>query len=298
MNINEIFKSQGVTLSFEFFPPKTELAGANLYKAIDELKDLKPSYVSVTYGAGGTTRSLTHDLVARIRRELALPVVPHLTCVDASREETYEILKNYHGLGVRDIMALRGDPPKDRLAAELKGDFPHAADLVAFIKLHFPDMGVGVAGFPEGHPETPNRLKEIEHLKAKIDAGADYICSQLFFDNRDFYDFRERCVLAGINVPIVAGIMPIASQRNLERMADLASGSRFPAPLLRVIARAGDDDYVEKAGIHWAAEQVRDLLDKGVRGIHFYTLNKASQVRRICESVGIHDTEQLNRRAV
>ena len=152
-------------------------------------------------------------------------------------------------------------------------------------------FGIGVAGFPEGHPGTPNRLKEMEYLKRKVDAGADYICTQLFFSNADFYDFRERCELAGIRVPIIAGIMPITSKENLVRMAELALGARFPARLLRAIGRCGDDpNAVAKVGIHWATEQCRDLLDNQVRGIHFYTLNRSDATRQIYENLGVKDS--------
>src|SRR5580693_3521884 len=170
-----------------------------------------------------------------------------------------------------------------------RDSFRHAIDLVKFIRrfnesaVH-PDgkgFGIGVAGFPEGHPATPNRLDEMDHLKAKVDAGADYICTQLFFDNHDFYDFRERCELAGINVPILAGIMPITSVGGMKRMAQLALGARFPAKLLRALDRANDAEAVKRVGVHWATEQCRDLLDNQVRGIHFYTLNKSDATRRV-----------------
>jgi methylenetetrahydrofolate reductase (NADPH) len=176
--------------------------------------------------------------------------------------------------------------------------FRYASDLVSFIKSHekVPDkrgFGIGVAGFPEGHPTTPNRLKEMDHLKRKIDAGADYICTQLFFDNRDFYDFRERCDLAGIKVPIIAGIMPITNRGGMIRMAELALGARFPAALLRTLARCKDDAAVRKVGIHWATEQCRDLLHNNVRGIHFYTLNKSDATRQIYENLGVQDSAAL-----
>lgn len=148
-------------------------------------------------------------------------------------------------------------------------------------------MGIGVAGFPEGHPQTPNRLQEIDYLKAKVDAGADYIVTQMFFDNRDFYDFCERCELAGIKVPIIAGIMPIMTRSGMIRMAELSAGSRFPARLQKAIARAEDDASVEKVGVHWATEQVRDLVDNDIRGIHFYTLNKAEATRHIYETLSV-----------
>ena len=158
-------------------------------------------------------------------------------------------------------------------------------------------FGIGVAGFPEGHPATPNRLKEMDYLKGKVDAGADYICTQLFFSNVDFYDFRERCDLAGIRVPIIAGIMPITSKENLTRMAELALGTRVPAKLLRAVDRCGDDPHaVAKVGIHWATEQCRDLLDNQVRGIHFYTLNRSDATRQIYENLGVKDSVSLEGR--
>src|SRR5207248_2942260 len=154
-------------------------------------------------------------------------------------------------------------------------------------------FGIGVAGFPEGHPGCPNRLKEMEYLKRKVDAGADYVCTQLFFDNRDFYDFRERCELAGVKVPIVAGVMPITSRATMARMAELALGARFPAALLRAVGRCADDQAVARVGVHWATEQCRDLLDNGVRGIHFYTLNRSDATRRIYENLGVTDSAAL-----
>ena len=154
-------------------------------------------------------------------------------------------------------------------------------------------MGIGVAGYPEGHVETPNRLKELDHLKQKVDQGADYICTQLFFDNHDFYDFCDRCELAGIKVPVIAGIMPVTSVKGMMRMAELAQGSRLPAKLLRAVSRAQGDAYVENVGVHWAAEQVRDLIHNRVKGIHFYTLNKSKATRRIYESLGVSDSKQL-----
>ncbi|NJK90722.1 MAG: methylenetetrahydrofolate reductase [NAD(P)H] [Blastochloris sp.] len=287
MLIKDILQQTCPAYSFEFFPPKTEPGWEELFQTISELVPLQPSAVSVTYGAGGSTRERTHDLVVRIQNEIQLTVISHLTCVGSSRSEIHQILERYHQAGVHNILALRGDAPKGQKEWTPAPDgFLYAADLVAFIKKHFPHFGVGVAGFPEGHPEMPNRLKEIDYLKAKVDAGADYIVTQLFFDNRDFYDFAERCQQAGIQVPIIAGIMPISTKTGMIRMAELAAGARFPAALLRAIDRAGNNDaYVEKAGMHWATEQVRDLIDHNVRGIHFYTLNKAHATRHIYETL-------------
>jgi methylenetetrahydrofolate reductase (NADH) len=194
------------SISFEFFPPKTEKGFENLKRRIiEDFVPLKPSYVSITYGAGGSTRELTRKTILAVKNETGLPVVSHLTCVGSTRDEIAAILDEYREAGVTNILALRGDPPKGASSSEAGPEgFSYAGDLVRFIKLHAPEMNVGVAGFPEGHPATPNRLAEMEHLRAKVDAGADYICTQLFFDNHDFYDFCERCSLAGISVPVIA----------------------------------------------------------------------------------------------
>lgn len=296
MHISKILKQQKTILSYEFFPPKTQKGSLRLFRSIYNLIPLGPSCVSVTYGARGSTRELTQELVTRIQKETDLTVIAHITCVGSTKEEILEILQKYVASGIENVMALRGDPPQEQEAfSPVKGGFAYAAGLTDFIKKEFPQMGIGVAGYPEGHPETPNRLKEMDYLKAKVDAGADYICTQLFFDNHDFYDFRERCIIAGIQVPILAGIMPIMSFRNMNRMAELAKGAHFPARLLKALARADSDDHVEKAGTHWSAEQVRDLLDNDVKGIHFYTLNKADHVIHIYESLGITSSTQLNK---
>mgnify|MGYP005843767047 CR=1 FL=1 len=294
MTVKEILSNTPITFSFEFFPPKTPQGWEALFGNITELRPLNPSWVSVTYGAGGSTREHTHDLVLRITRETDLTVVPHLTCIGSSRDEIRAVVERYLTNGIINLLALRGDAPKGNPTwkPELDG-FYYAADLVRFIKKQFPEICIGVAGFPEGHPETPNRLIEMDHLKAKVDAGADYIVTQLFFDNRDFYDFCERCTLAGIRVPIIAGIMPVLTRQGMVRMAELAAGARLPARLLKLIARADSDDYVAKAGVHWASEQVRDLIDSGVRGIHFYTLNKSRATMQIYESLGVRHSKQF-----
>ncbi|MEP6715643.1 MAG: methylenetetrahydrofolate reductase [NAD(P)H] [Terriglobia bacterium] len=305
MHIRDIFASDLTTVSFEFFPPKTAADAEALYENISQLEALQPSFVSVTYGAGGSTRELTHDLVIRLKQTTTLDPIPHLTCVCHSNEDIEEVLSKYAQAGVGNTLALGGDPPREIANHDRKGDaFRHAADLVTFIRKFnerggHPDakgFGIGVAGFPEGHPGTPNRLEEMDYLKAKIDAGADYICTQLFFDNRDLYDFRERCELAGIRVPVIAGIMPITSLRGMKRMAQMALGVRYPAKLLRALDRASEDpEAVKRVGVHWATEQCRDLLDNQVRGIHFYTLNKSDATRQIYQNLGLRDSIKLRR---
>ena len=300
MHIQDIFAQRRTTFSFEYFPPKDDAASEQLYKTMTDMEGLQPSFVSVTYGAGGSTRQRTHDLVVRIKNQTALDPIPHLTCVCHEEKDIAEILERYAENGIANILALGGDPPKNLPNYNRTQDaFHHATDLVAYIRNFkgHPDkrgFGIGVAGFPEGHPSTPNRLQEIDHLKAKVDAGADYIVTQLFFDNHDFFDFRERCELAGIKVPIIAGIMPITSAKGIKRMAELALGSRFPARLLKAINRCADeDDYVRKVGVQWASEQCRDLLDNSVRGIHFYTLNRSTATREIYASLGVKDSRML-----
>jgi methylenetetrahydrofolate reductase (NADPH) len=287
MLVKEILSSSSKPVfSFEFFPPKKDEDWNSLFDTIAALSPLNPSYVSVTYGAGGSTRSRTHDLVTKISKETGLTVVSHLTCICSSFGETSAILQKYVENGVNNVLALRGDKPAGIATLdEAIKDFPHAIDLVRFIKKNFPSIGIGVAGFPEGHPETPNRMKEIELLKEKVDSGADYIVTQLFFDNRDFFDFAERCAIAGITVPIIPGIMPITTRKGMIRMSELALGARIPAPLLKKVLDARNDAEVSAIGIDWATRQVQELIDNRIRGIHFYTLNMADATLKIFRNI-------------
>ncbi len=283
MLVKEIFDARTEPVfSLEFFPPKKQEDWDKLFETISNLSPLDPSYVSVTYGAGGSTRERTHNLVTRIQQETGLTVVSHLTCIGAEKCEIESVLQNYREHGITNVLALRGDKPADipTLAEAIK-DFPHAIDLVRFIKANFPEMGIGVAGFPEGHPETPNRMKELEFLKEKVDAGADYIVTQLFFDNHDYFDYVERCELAGITVPVIPGIMPIMTKKGMIRMGELALGSRIPSKLLRKVLEASDDKEVAEIGVEWATKQVQELLDHKVKGIHFYTLNLSEATLKI-----------------
>lgn len=295
MHISNIFAHNTMTCSFEFFPPKSKEASEALYHTIADLALLNPSFVDITYGAGGSTRQLTHNLVLRIHQQTTLNPIPHLTTVCHNEREIRQMIESYAQSGICNILALSGDLPHDQRDWDRSKDaFRYAAELVHYIaqfnqsgqhpnRLGF---GIGVAGFPEGHPATPNRLLEMDYLKAKVDAGADYICTQLFFENRDFYDFRDRCELAGITVPIIAGLMPITNVRGMRRMAELAAGVRYPAALLQSVERCSDDaEVVKQIGIDWATEQCRDLLAHQVRGLHFYTLNHSAATRQIYETL-------------
>ena len=267
-----------------------------LYTTIRELESYMPDFVSVTYGAGGSTRELTHDLVERIQHTTKLDPVPHLTCVCHNEEEIEAILIRYARSAIANILALGGDRPTGMAYDKSRDSFQHAIDLVKFVRRFnesgsHPDargFGIGVAGFPEGHPATPNRLREMDYFKAKVDAGAHYIVTQLFFDNRDFFDFRERCALAGVHIPIIAGIMPITSISGFKRMAELAGGARFPAKLLRALQCCQDNpETVRSVGIQYALEQCHELIAESVRGIHFYTLNRSDATRTIFDGLGI-----------
>jgi methylenetetrahydrofolate reductase (NADPH) len=295
MRIAEMLQSGQPTFSFEFFPPKTDDGVAQLYQRARELAALRPSFVSVTYGAGGSTRDRTRQLVMELNQQFAFNTAAHLTCVGHSRAELEGILQTYLERGVHNIVALRGDAPQGAAGFEAHPDgLRFANELVKLIRDKFGDkFGIAVAGYPEGHPETPSKLTDLDNLKRKVDAGADVVVTQLFFDNRDFYDFRERCELAGIRVPIVAGIMPILSRMGILRMAGLC-GARLPAKLLKRLQAAGNnDEAVSRVGIDWATQQCRDLIDQSVRGIHFYTLNRSSATAEIYRRLGATDSEAL-----
>ena len=296
MHFKDVYQSKDTTFSFEFFPPSTSKGWSVLEEAISKLVPLNPDFVSVTYGAGGSTRDKTHELVLKLKGNQVLDPIPHLTCVEHNEMEIQQILERYARAGVSNILALRGDVPVDSSSAHPFEHFAHASDLVRTIKQfnesgsHSDSRGFGIsiAGFPEGHPETPNTLTQMDHLKAKADMGADVVFTQLFFDNNAFFDWRDRCTLAGIDLPIVAGIMPIVSMQGLNRMAELAAGTRFPASLLRALERGQDDpEAVKRIGTHWATEQCLDLLDKGVSGIHFYTLNKSEATLEVFKTLGM-----------
>ena len=303
MHIRELFQHWKTTFSFEFFPPKSDTAAGSLFESIRELEPLKPAFVSVTYGAGGSTREATHDLVVRLKGETPLDPTPHLTCVCHTEREIGGILERYARAGISNILALRGDVPRGLEGYDpSKDELRRASDLVAAIRRfndrrehpHPEGFGIGVAGFPEGHPECPNRLREIDLLKAKVDAGADFIITQLFFDNHTFLDYRDRCRHVGIDVPIIAGIMPVTSLGGMKRMAELALGTTFPAKMLRALDRtSGDEEAVRRVGVHWATQQCAELLDAGVDGIHFYTLNNSSATREIYASLGVNTSAQL-----
>src|SRR5215217_5656201 len=284
MRIDQLFGQNLPTISFEFFPPRNESGWAQLYTAIGELHALKPSYVSVTYGAGGSTRGKTLDLVSRIQNELKIRAMAHLTCVGHTADEIGKILDDLWAEGVRNVLALRGDPQAGQTNfVATAGGFSNADGLVNYIRTrpNGQDFCVGVAGYPEGHPQCLNMTRDMEHLKRKVDNGSNFVVTQLFFDNADFYRFRDRAHSACIKVPLVAGIMPIGNVGQIKRFVSMC-GSKIPHPLLtKLEGLEADPDAVYAAGVDYATQQCKDLLANGCEGIHFYTLNRSKATVQI-----------------
>jgi methylenetetrahydrofolate reductase (NADPH) len=284
MRIRDRIGVNGPVFSFEFFPPKTPAGEAALYQAIDRLRELRPTFVSVTYGAGGSTREKTIELVARIKHEIGIEAMAHLTCVGASRGELGEILQRLESQGIENVLPLRGDPPQGAARFEQPPDgFAYAAELVAFIRERGHVFCLAGACYPEGHVECSDAAQDIANLKRKVDCGVDFIITQLFFDNARFFDFARRARAAGIDVPILAGIMPITNVAQIERFTSMC-GATIPGALrARLEAVRDDEAAVTAIGIEHAIEQCRELLDRGVEGVHFYTLNKSTATRAILE---------------
>jgi len=262
--------------SLEFFPPKDDAGVVALRQTAEALKRIAPDFVSVTYGAGGSTRERTAQVSSLLKNELGFTVMPHLTCVGHSRAELEKIADRIHIDGFRNIMALRGDPPKGATEFKPSPDgFLHANELVALLKSRHPDFCLGVAGYPEKHPEAESLGSDLDNLRRKVDAGAAFVTTQLFFDNAAYFRFGERCHAAGIAVPIVPGIMPVLSLKQIQRFTTLC-GASLPEKLVLRLTAAGDQPEVAEAiGIDWALGQIRDLLERGAPGYHLYILNRA-----------------------
>ena len=275
MRIVDKLGGAGPAISFEFFPPKDQEGVDRLFGAVAELAPFAPAYVSVTYGAGGSTRQLTVELVGRIQREVGIEAMAHLTCVGATQIELGSVLDQLQRAGVENVIALRGDPPKGATSfVTPEGGFGHASELAAFIKQR---GGFCIAGacYPEKHPEAGSLDQDLQHLKRKVDAGAQFLITQLFFDNADYFRFVEKARAIGIRVPIIAGIMPITNVSQIKRFTAMC-GARIPDSLLQKLEPvASDADAVVELGVRHATEQCRELLARGAPGVHFYTLNRS-----------------------
>jgi len=288
MRIRDLLGGPKPAVSFEFFPPKTDEGVEKLYHAVEALKPCRPSFVSVTYGAGGSTRDRTLELVARIKHELGIETMAHLTCVGASQQELAVTLGKLAHAGVENVLALRGDPPKGESAfVPAEGGFAHASELVAFIRQEGFPFCVGAACYPEGHPESPSLDADMTHLKAKVDAGADFLISQLFFDNQDYLAFVRRARSAGIDAPILPGLMPVTNVSQTHRFTQMC-GARIPQELSRRLAIVERDPAaVVATGVYWTTAQAKQLLEQGVPGLHFYTLNQSSATLAVHAALGL-----------
>jgi methylenetetrahydrofolate reductase (NADPH) len=274
--ISDLFAQQRPLRSLEFFPPKDDPGVEALRATAITLQRIAPDFVSVTYGAGGSTRERTAQISDILRRDCGFTVMPHLTCVGHSRSDLSAVADRIYEGGFRNIMTLRGDPPKGETAfTPYRDGLRYASDLVALLKSRHPAFCLGVGGYPERHPEAPSLDADLAHLKRKVDAGADFITTQLFFDNAVYYRFVDRCRAAGIAVPIVPGLMPVLSLKQIQRFTAMC-GATLPSTLIaRLQAAAEQTDVVETVGIDWALTQIRDLLAHGAPGYHLYILNRA-----------------------
>jgi methylenetetrahydrofolate reductase (NADPH) len=287
MHIGDLFGQDRPIFSFEFFPPRTEEAAAQLQRTIADLRPLQPSFVSVTYGAGGTTRERTIDIVSRIRRDTGIEAMAHLTCAGSTREELSSVLQRLADAGVENVLALRGDPPKGQSAFQaVEGGFSYASELVNFIRQHHGNrFSVGAAAYPEKHIECGNPAVDLINLKRKTAEGVDFLVTQLFFDNRRYFEFVERARRNGITQPIVPGIMPITNASSIERMT-VSCGASLPFDLAEELDRKrADPAAVLQLGIDHAIEQCVGLLQGGAPGIHFYTLNRSHATVEIFQAL-------------
>ena len=275
------------TISCEFYPPREAEAIPGVLRAIDRVKGFNPDFVSVTYGAGGSTRAFTEEITVGAKKDLGLEVMAHLTCVAQSRDDVHGVLERLEQAGIENVIALRGDPPRGETNfAPAEGGFHHASELLEHIRQNF-DFGLAGACYPEGHTESPNLDFDIQYAKLKVDKGAEFLITQLFYDNNDFFQFMERAQQAGIDVPIVPGILPILSTPQIRRFTALC-GARIPEELDQQLERYADDDRaVRELGIEQATRQVQELWDYGVAGIHFYALNRSYSVAKILQNLAL-----------
>jgi methylenetetrahydrofolate reductase (NADPH) len=290
MKIRDIIKENRGGFSFEFFPPKNDKGFEDLYGAIERLKQLNPLFVSVTYGAGGGTRKKTIDLTAKIKNEIGIESMAHMTCVGSTRDEIDDVLAEISGKGIENVLALRGDPPKgEKVFVPQEGGFRYANELVEFARERY-DFCIGVAGYPEGHSESSSLAADMEHLKRKVDAGGEFIITQLFFDNAHYFNFLDRAERAGIDVPIIPGIMPILNFGQVKRFIEMC-GAAIPKGLLeRLEGVQGDEKAVEAHGIDHATRQCQELMEGGAPLIHLYTLNRSHAPWEILHNLSVAES--------
>lgn len=281
MSLAKVFASGRSVLSFELFPPKTDSGMSDLMTSVEELNTHRPDFFTCTYGAGGSTRDRTLTITAEVRSKLGVPVASHLTCVGSTRDQLREYLKSAWQRGVDYIVALRGDPPKGESSfTAVAGGLRYANELVELIRNEFPQFGILVAGYPEVHQEATCADVDLHNLVRKVNAGADAVVTQLFYDNDDFFRFRDKCVAAGITVPIVPGLLPVLTLGQVQRIASLCK-ARLPSAFVNRLEQKEDADWQFQVGVEHATRQAQGLVDAGVPGIHFYVLNKSTATNQI-----------------
>lgn len=288
MRLGDLFRERDFVLSIEIFPPKTEKGETALAGHLERLTSFEPAFVSCTYGAGGSTRGKTLDWCRRIQDTFGRTATAHFTCVSSTRDDLIEWLEQARTADVHNIMALRGDPPEgQRQFSATEGGLQYANELVELIRDRFPDFGIGVAGYPEKHPEASDRDTDRRNLKRKVDAGADAVFTQLFYANENYFRFCDECQAEGIEIPIVPGIMPITEFARIKRITSMC-GAVFPTELANRLEAVQDDKNAQfEIGVDYAINQCRELIDRGVPGIHFYVLNKSNACERILGELGM-----------
>jgi methylenetetrahydrofolate reductase (NADPH) len=287
MRFSEIYRSRPFGLSFELFPPKTDAGLEALMGHVEALARHHPSFITCTYGAGGSTRERTLQIVTSIKEHFQLPVASHLTCVGSTVADLRRYLGEAQDRGVDNIVALRGDPPQGQTSfCQVAGGLRYANELVSLIHQEFPDFGIAVAGYPEKHQEAPSLEQDLENLRRKADCGAEVVITQLFFNNRDFFTFRDRCRQLGIRLPIIPGLLPVTNLSQIQRITSLC-GAQLPQPFVQRLAAHDDEAWQFDVGVDFAVGQVQELLSEGVEGIHFYVLNKSQATCRVLDSVAL-----------
>jgi methylenetetrahydrofolate reductase (NADPH) len=285
MTLSTHYGSGKLGLSFELFPPKTEKGEAALFKHVRQLVEFKPSFVTCTYGAAGSTRDKTLDIVGRVKQEYGLPVASHLTCVGSTRDQLREYLAESQQRGIDYIVALRGDPPAGETDFQaVEGGLSYANELVELIRSEFAGFGIAVAGYPEKHQEAPSLEIDLENLKRKVDTGADIVITQLFYNNDDFFRFRDRCDAIGISIPIIPGILPVTNLSQIQRITSLC-GAVLPDEFVSKLGEREGEDWQFQAGVEFATQQVQSLIDAGVPGVHFYVLNKSQATSGVLQAI-------------
>jgi methylenetetrahydrofolate reductase (NADPH) len=288
-SITSALSQENPLFSVEFFPPKDDAGGRRMLETAEAIRPYKPNFVSITYGAGGGTRETTMRYARILQNEYHFEVMPHLTCVGHTVDELLEILEDFAKAGFRNVMALRGDPPQgEEVFKATEGGLSYGSDLVELIRNNFPDFGIGVGGYPEKHPEAEDKAIDLTNLKTKVDAGADFITTQLFFDNQVYFDFVKSCKESAINIPVLPGLLPVLSLGQVRRFCKMCEAS-LPTSLEHKLTQAEDENQ-PTVGAEWAASQINELLQEGAPGYHIYALNKPQSTLQILESLGIEKT--------